>query len=513
MPKFQGITQSDGHDLSAAGLVTSFFSFFQANIYYIIVFGLLYYFFNRKVLFKSNNSSKVNGSRTVLGKLKKSTIDSSLKKDNLNIAFLHPDLGIGGAERLVLDAGLAYKSKGHSVIFYTSHHDPAHCFPETKDGTFEVIVYGDWLPRNILGKFAALCAYVRMIYLALRVCLDLKNDYDVLFIDQISHCIPIVYILLPCKIIFYCHFPDQLLSVRRSFIKNLYRWPLDKAEELTIGMADLILVNSMFTKSVFGKTFSALKDSTDPKVLYPSINVTSFEIADSDLKKEYTKLVELIPSLNIVESTNVNVDGNGDENLSSEKEMAKILLLSVNRYERKKNVALCVEALIFLKNTLPKEQFDKLHLVIAGGYDPRVSENVEYYEELNQLCVEASIANKVTFLRSISQSMKIALLKRCNCLLYTPENEHFGIGPLEAMYMKKMVLARDSGGPLETVSTGASGILCDGVAANWAKAIQTYVLDSRKRKLMGETGFTRFNNLFSFEAFSAKLNEMTYSKS
>ena len=33
----------------------------------------------------------------------------------LKIAFLHPDLGIGGAERLVVDAAVALKQKGHDI--------------------------------------------------------------------------------------------------------------------------------------------------------------------------------------------------------------------------------------------------------------------------------------------------------------------------------------------------------------------------------------------------------------
>ncbi|KAL4262177.1 Alpha-1,3/1,6-mannosyltransferase ALG2, partial [Pleurotus pulmonarius] len=46
----------------------------------------------------------------------------------LRIAFLHPDLGIGGAERLVVDAALGLQNLGHRVDVYTSHHDPTHCF-------------------------------------------------------------------------------------------------------------------------------------------------------------------------------------------------------------------------------------------------------------------------------------------------------------------------------------------------------------------------------------------------
>jgi alpha-1,3/alpha-1,6-mannosyltransferase len=67
----------------------------------------------------------------------------------LRIAFVHPDLGIGelysaddclqadcpgGAERLVVDAAVALKNRGHEVVLFTSRHDKARCFEETKDG-------------------------------------------------------------------------------------------------------------------------------------------------------------------------------------------------------------------------------------------------------------------------------------------------------------------------------------------------------------------------------------------
>ncbi|KAJ3791403.1 hypothetical protein GGU11DRAFT_751884 [Lentinula aff. detonsa] len=54
----------------------------------------------------------------------------------LKIAFIHPDLGIGGAEHLVVDAALGLQNLGHQVDIYTSHHDLNHCFEETKDGVY-----------------------------------------------------------------------------------------------------------------------------------------------------------------------------------------------------------------------------------------------------------------------------------------------------------------------------------------------------------------------------------------
>lgn len=52
-----------------------------------------------------------------------------------NIVFVHPDLGIGGAERLVIDAAVGLQSLGHKITILTSYRDKAHCFEEARDGT------------------------------------------------------------------------------------------------------------------------------------------------------------------------------------------------------------------------------------------------------------------------------------------------------------------------------------------------------------------------------------------
>lgn len=57
--------------------------------------------------------------------------DSTKKK---TIVFFHPDLGIGGAERLVIDAAVGLQKRGHKIVIYTSHCDPRHCFNEARDG-------------------------------------------------------------------------------------------------------------------------------------------------------------------------------------------------------------------------------------------------------------------------------------------------------------------------------------------------------------------------------------------
>ena len=98
---------------------------------------------------------------------------------------------------------------------------------------------------------------------------------------------------------------------------------------------------------------------------------------------------------------------------------------------------------------------------MAGGYDGRLTENVDYHQELKQLAASLGLSDHVTFLRSPDDDMKTCLLRQTDALLYTPDWEHFGIVPLEAMYCELPVVAVNSGGPLGTVEENQNGFLCN----------------------------------------------------
>ena len=55
-------------------------------------------------------------------------------KNSQTVVFFHPDLGIGGAERLIVDAAVGLQNRGHKIVIFTSHCDPKHCFEEARDG-------------------------------------------------------------------------------------------------------------------------------------------------------------------------------------------------------------------------------------------------------------------------------------------------------------------------------------------------------------------------------------------
>jgi len=97
------------------------------------------------------------------------------------VAILHPDLGIGGAENLIINVALALESKGYKVKIYTPHFDPERCFSECKQ--LDIEVRGNWFPRTIFGRFIALCAYIRMLFCAIWVCLFMGNTYDYFILD------------------------------------------------------------------------------------------------------------------------------------------------------------------------------------------------------------------------------------------------------------------------------------------------------------------------------------------
>ncbi|XP_041097605.1 alpha-1,3/1,6-mannosyltransferase ALG2-like [Polyodon spathula] len=171
----------------------------------------------------------------------------------------------------------------------------------------------------------------------------------------------------------------------------------------------------------------------------------------------------------------------------------------------KKNLALALEALKNLQGRLSGNEWKKVHLVMAGGYDERVPENVDHYMELKDLSTKLGLSDSVTFLRSFSDEQKISLLHHCTCVLYTPSNEHFGIVPVEAMYMRCPVIAVNSGGPLESIADGETGFLCDPQPACFAEAMEKFVKDPGQRQGMGEAGRDRVLKRFSVDSFSERL--------
>lgn len=266
---------------------------------------------------------------------------------------------------------------------------------------------------------------------------------------------------------------------------------MDTIEDLTTGSADAFAVNSEFTAGIFRTEFPRI--SGKPEIVYPGISLEAYDkqVGSTD------------PRCVILETTRKTI-------------------LSFNRFERKKNIALAIDAFILFRKQKGADAAS-YRLVLAGGYDPRLRENVEHHSELVALAQRAGLSTAtifpnstekpedtdVLFLLSFSEAQRTLLLSTAICLVYTPSNEHFGIVPIEAMYMRVPVIACNSGGPKESIVDGQTGFLCEATADSFAEAlVKIDRLSDNGREQMGLAGRQRVVDNFSVDAMSDKLDSI-----
>ena len=108
-----------------------------------------------------------------------------------------------------------------------------------------------------------------------------------------------------------------------------------------------------------------------------------------------------------------------------------------------------------------------------------------------------------------STEEKLNHICESDVLIYTPSGEHFGIVPIEAMYLRTPVIAvNDGAGPTETVLHEVTGFLCNSSEDDFADAVVKLYSDKDLQKQMGKSCHERINNNFSFKVFSEKLDKV-----
>lgn len=205
-------------------------------------------------------------------------------------------------------------------------------------GTLVVRVRGNWLfPATILGRFKILLAVLRQFHLLAAITISgelARLRPTAFFVDQLSAGIPIMrWRWQGVRILFYCHFPDLLLVKNRSkWWKRVWRLAFDWLEGWGMRGADRTVVNSAFTRGVVEQIWNGLGGERGLGIVYPCVDTRE----DGGKKVEGTK----------------------------ELWKGKKVILSINRFEKKKDIGLTIKA--FAK--LEPNQREGVRLVIAGTY-------------------------------------------------------------------------------------------------------------------------------------------------
>ena len=163
--------------------------------------------------------------------------------------------------------------------------------------------------------------------------------------------------------------------------------------------------------------------------------------------------------------------------------------LIVSRLAAYKNIEFVVEA--FNKLNLP--------LRIAGEG-----------KELDRL--KSLVRGNIAFLGRVDDREKAILYQNCKGVINSVEEEDFGIVPLEALSFGKPVLAHRSGGHLETIIEGKSGMFFDSYETeSLVASIQAFDA-SVMANSYDSTFMKSFASQFSEEAFKERLKTFVMQK-
>lgn len=385
-----------------------------------------------------------------------------------NIAVFHTKMIIGGGERLLIDMAKALQNEGHTLTIFVNEHNKQKCFEETIDGTVKVETVPTSFPSKIFGHLSHICFIIQFLIIILKTLMFKKEKFDLVIVDEHPFVIPFIR-LFRKKVIYYMHYPVKLVGESQKGGSKFIFFFLGLFEEFSLLFASKIFVNSKFIFQLYSRYFKiAMFFKQIPEVLYPIGNYSN----NNSKKTEF--------------------DGYKDVPIIKHKNF----FFSANRICPNKNLILAIEAF----SKLPKNEYNENVLVLAGGLanEPKY---MEYLGLMKQTIVEKGMTGKVIILPNISQDLLLFLYSKCLCVLYTPVNEHFGIIPIEAQSYGCVVLAQNSGGPLETVGESSGFVLPDRVE-DWSNKMSWVLNNKEKVDQMKKKGPLHVESKFSFKVFA-----------
>ena len=151
-------------------------------------------------------------------------------------------------------------------------------------------------------------------------------------------------------------------------------------------------------------------------------------------------------------------------------------VLFVGRLETIKRPDLAIRAMLAVDRPI--------RLLVVGDGSQRTA--------IAQLAGSLGVSDRVEFLGSTGDEDLVNLYRGALAVIYTPYDEDYGYVTLESFLASKpVVTASDSGGPLEFVEDGVTGLVCDPDPVEIATAVNRLAADRRLAASLGASGHER----------------------
>jgi glycosyltransferase involved in cell wall biosynthesis len=119
-----------------------------------------------------------------------------------------------------------------------------------------------------------------------------------------------------------------------------------------------------------------------------------------------------------------------------------------------------------------------------------------YAKTLSQLATHYKVDKRVSWLGRVSEADKLELYAKALGIVFPPQDEDYGYITLEAMLAAKPVITcEDSGGPLEFVVDGETGLIAKSEAASLAAAMDRLWKERTFAREAGLAGHKRYKEM------------------
>lgn len=232
------------------------------------------------------------------------------------------------------------------------------------------------------------------------------------------------------------------------------------------------------------------------------IIVVSNEVRDILIKENKISLEKLELIYNGVDLSDFNYNKFYNNSLKQEFNIDSndIVVGAIGRLGDNKNQEFILEIAAKLKNQISNVKY----LIIGQDNSPDNS----YKSKLEEMIRKFNLTDQV-YLTGFREDIP-AIIDILDILIIPSKQEAFGIVAIEAMAMKKVVLATRVGGLKEIIENGKTGFLLPLEVEGFSEKIKQLIEESSLRADIGEAGYQRVLNKYAIETMINKTEELYY---